>query len=409
MRSLEDFRFQIDVGDDVLSDLRQRLSNTRFAPDLDNDDMKYGLSTAYLKPFIEHWRDRFDWRTAEAAMNGFNQYRIEIDGTPVHFIYEKGRGPSPTPILLLHGWPWTFWMWRDVIRPLSDPASFGGDPRNSFDVIVPSLPGFGFSAPVGRGDLNHWKMADLFHTLMTRYLGYERYAASGGDYGALISSQLGHKYASSLFGIHLGHDLIPAYSMDDERPWDLTGGQMIPSGTPEALRQAILRFQDTLVSHVAVHMLDGQTITHGLNDSPAGLLAWLLKRWHSWSDHHVDLEDRFSKDEVLTHATIYWVTQTIGSSIRAYKNANLYKWKPSHDRRPQIETPAGFTFLLSESYPPGATKENRVEMFRSGPTSHWFNPVNIKVHERGGHFGPWENPGAYIADIRETFSIIRGR
>ena len=399
--------FQVNVSDDVLKDLRNRLKNTRWAPDLDNEDMFYGPSTAYMKELVEYWLNRFDWRNAERQINTFHQHRVEIDGTPVHFIYERGKGPNPTPIILSHGWPWTFWMWHKVIRPLTDPAAFDADPTQSFDVIVPSL--LGFSTPLAHGDMNHWKMADVWHKLMTEVLGYDKYAAGGSDYGALITSQLGHKYAESLYGIHLGHELIPAFFLNQERPWDLTEGHMIPAGTPDELRKQIIHFQDAHASHVAVHMLDAQTLTHGLNDSPIGMLSWILQRWKKWSDQRVLFEETFPKDEILTNATIYWVNQAIGSSIRAYKNANRYLWQPSHNRTPAIEAPAGFTFLTGDAYPPGATVENRVDIFRNGFAGGWFNTVYAKAHERGGHFGPWENPDAVIEGIRETFRLVRSQ
>ena len=179
--------FKINISDEVLNDLTARLKATRFAPDLNNDDMFYGLSTKYMKDLVDHWLNKFDWKKSEKEINSFNQHRIEIEGTPVHFIYERGKGPNPTPIILSHGWPWTFWMWSKVIRQLTDPASFGCDPNQSFDVIVPSPLGFGFSTPLKHGDMNHWKMADIWQRLMTEVLGYEQYAAAGSDYGALAS------------------------------------------------------------------------------------------------------------------------------------------------------------------------------------------------------------------------------
>jgi hypothetical protein len=173
------------------------------------------------------------------------------------------------------------------------------------------------------------------------------------------------------------------------------------------MRQQIIHFQDTYSAHVAVHMLEAQTLTHGLNDSPVGMLAWIVQRWKKWSDQRVDFEATFPKDDILTNAMIYWVNQAIGTSIRAYKNANRYPWQPSHDRTPPVEAPAGFTFLTGDAYPPGATVDNRVDLFKSGPTADWFNVVYAKAHEHGGHFGPWENPEAFVGGIRETFRILR--
>lgn len=398
--------FTIEIPDDSLADLKRRLLSTRWSADPDNEEEFYGIGTQYLRELVEYWANGFDWRAAERRLNEFTHHRIAIDEVPVHFIREPGKGPKPIPIILSHGWPWTFWDWSKVIRPLADPAAFGGDPADAFDVIVPSLAGFGFSTPLPRGDMNFWKMAELWQTLMTKTLGYSKYAASGSDYGCLVSEQLGHKYSSHLYGIHLSHT-IPMTIFQGERPWDLTGGQMIPPDAPEQLRQDILLFQNTYASHVAVHLLDAQTLTHGLNDSPAGMLAWILRRWKHWSDRHGNFDAVFPRDHILTNATIYWVNQAIGSSIRSYANANRYPWRPSHDRSPLIEAPAGFTFLLGDTAPPGVTLENRVDQFMNDPLRAMYNPIYAKAHEKGGHFSAWENPEAVIEDIRATFRVLR--
>lgn len=398
--------FVINIPDDTLIDLKRRLNATRWSTDLDNEGEFYGLSTSYLKDLADYWANGFDWRAAERKINEFKHHRVEIDGVPVHFIREPGKGPKPIPIILSHGWPWTFWDWSKVIRPLTDPAAFGGDPADAFDVIVPSLAGFGFSTPLRNGDMNFWKMAEIWLTLMTKTLGHEKFAASGSDYGALVTSQLGHKYAEHLYGIHLS-STIPLTIFQGERPWDLTGGRTVPVDASDKLRDEILLFQRTYASHVAVHILDGQTITHGLNDSPAGMLAWILRRWKKWSDKKGDFEEAFPRDHILTNATIYWVNQAIGTSIRAYANANRYPWQPSHDRTPLIEAPAGFTFLLGDTSPPGVTMETRMDAFKSGPMGPMFNPVYAKAHAEGGHFAAWENPEAMIEGIRETFRGLR--
>lgn len=401
-------QYQIDVSQEALDDLKERLVKTRFFDDLDNGEEYYGISTAYLKPLVEYWADGFDWRAQEKRLNTYNQHRIEIDGTPVHFVHVRGKGPDPTPLILNHGWPWPGEFSYGLIGPLTDPAAHGGDPSLSFDVIVPDLPGFGFSTPVGRGDLNYWKIADILHELMTDVLGYDKYAVAGSDYGALVTSQLGHKYADHVIGIHLGHDMPPG-QFANERYWDLTDGARIPADASPELRADLVNFVDTYVSHVAAHMLDASTLTHGLNDSPIGMLAWLLKRWKKWSDKRGDFEENFSRDFILTQATIFWVTQSIGSSIRMYKNAVRYPWVPSHDRQPVVEAPAGFTFLLGDAAPPGvSTVEQRIAFFENGPTRAAFNPVNVNAHLKGGHFVHYENPEAFATDLRETFRRILG-
>jgi pimeloyl-ACP methyl ester carboxylesterase len=398
--------FVVNVSEDALLDLRRRLNATRWSSDLDNESEFYGISSSYLKGLVDYWANAFDWRAAERRINEFSHYRVAIDGVPVHFIRESGKGPNPVPIILSHGWPWSFWDWSKVIRPLADPATFGGDPADAFDVIVPSLAGFGFSTPLQRGDMNFWKMAEIWHSLMTRTLGYAKFAAGGSDYGALVTSQLGHKYARDLYGIHLS-SAIPLTLFQGDRPWDVTDGRKVPPGAPDELRNEILLFQRTYASHFAVHVLDGQTITHGLNDSPAGMLAWILRRWKSWSDKNGNFEDVFPRDHILTNATIYWVNQAIGSSIRAYANANRYPWQPSHNRTPLIEAPAGFTFLLGDKAPPGATLQTRVDVFKNGPMAPMYNVVYAKAHAEGGHFAAWENPDAMVEGIRQTFRDVR--
>jgi pimeloyl-ACP methyl ester carboxylesterase len=400
--------FRVHVSDSELQELTTRLITTRWDQDLNNNDSYYGISTAYLKEIVDYWQTTYDWRKAEEKLNMYDQYKVEIDGQPIHFIYVKGKGKNPTPIILSHGWPWTYWHWSKVIEPLTDPESYGSDPANSFDVIIPSLPGFGFSTPLKDGTMNFSKMADLWHKLMTETLGYSKYAAAGCDYGALVTAQLGHKYADELIGIHMGQEM-PLNIFQSERPWDLTEGRMAPKDASPELRDAIIHMQYTYASHVAVHMLDAQTITHGLNDSPAGMLAWIMQRWKKWSDQRMNFETLFPKDDIITFAMIYWVNQSIGSSIRVYSNANRYPWRPSHTRMPLIEAPVGFSFLAGNASPPLATIENRVDMFKNGPLAKYYNTVYAKTFEDGGHFGPWENPEAFIEGIRETFEIIRNK
>ncbi|GEC02755.1 hypothetical protein SSP24_04100 [Streptomyces spinoverrucosus] len=231
----------------------------------------------YLKELIDYWIDGYDWREAEAELNQYEQYQVEVDGVPIHFMRRAGVGPDPKPMLLFQGWPWTVAMATKVIDKLADPGAHGGDPAEAFDVIVPSTPGFGWSTPLpDNPDMNFWKAADLFHKLMTEVLGSEKYAATGSDLGSMITAQLGHKYYESLYAIHVGSP-IPLNMFNGDRAWDLTGGKTIPEGTPEDIRAGILSFQKRFVAHVAVHMLDSSTLGHALSDSPAGLLAWILE------------------------------------------------------------------------------------------------------------------------------------
>ncbi|MEV6339506.1 epoxide hydrolase [Nocardia vinacea] len=395
----------IHVPDAALADLRQRLALTRWPDDVGNDDRYYGVDRGYLQELVEYWQHEYDWRRAESAINAYDNYLVDVDGVPVHFLRKPGVGPNPIPLILTHGWPWTFWHWSKVIDPLADPGAYGGDPTDAFDVIVPSFPGFGFSSPLSKHpDMNFWKVADLWHTLMTETLGYPKYAAAGCDVGALVTGQLGHKYADELYAIHIGSGQKLTL-FEGDRGWDITGGRPIPDGLPKDVYDRIIELEYRFGVHLAAHVLEPSTLAFGLSDSPAGMLAWILQRWMAWSDDGGDIETVFTKDDLLTHAMIFWVTNSIGTSIRTYANNNRYPWTPSHDRNPVIEAPTGITFVGYEN-PPGVTTADRVEHFRDGDRGPWYNHVNLTAHDQGGHFIPWEIPDLWTRDLRRTF---RGR
>ncbi|CAM4387164.1 pimeloyl-ACP methyl ester carboxylesterase [Paenibacillus endophyticus] len=392
----------IHVSDERLADLQYRLKSTRWPLDAGNEDWFYGVSRNYLEELVDYWIHEYDWRKSEKAINAYEHYNVQVDGVPVHFMRKPGVGPNPVPLILSHGWPWTFWHWSKVIDPLADPGAFGSDPADAFDVIVPSLPGFGFSTPApNKPDMNFWKIADLWHTLMTDTLGYAKYAAGGCDVGALVTGQLGHKYSDELYAIHIG-SAQKLNLFNGERAWDLSGGRPIPDEIPEQIRSRILEFDRRFASHLAVHVLDPSTLAYGLSDSPVGMLAWILERWTRWSDNKGNVENVFTKDDILTHATIFWANNTIETSMRVYANANRYPWMPAHDRMPAIEAPTGITFVGYEN-PPGVTTETRVQNFLDSDRAPWYKHVNITAHEHGGHFIPWETPDKWVEDLRRTF------
>ncbi|MDF2935899.1 MAG: epoxide hydrolase [Paenibacillaceae bacterium] len=395
----------VHLPNEVLADLQQRLHSNRWPMDAGNEDGFYGVNRHYLEGLVRYWIEEFDWRKAEQAINRYEHYHVQVDGVPVHLMRKPGVGPHPVPLILSHGWPWTFWHWSKVIDPLADPGAFGGDPADAFDVIVPSLPGFGFSVPLPHNpDMNFWKIAELWHTLMTDTLGYPKYAAAGCDVGALVTGQLGHKYAPELYGIHIGSALKLSF-FNGERGWDFAGGRPVPDHIPEDIRRQILELDRKFASHLAVHVLDPGTLAYGLSDSPVGMLAWILERWMKWSDNKGDIESVFTKDDLLTHATIFWANNAIETSMRVYANNNRYPWTPSHDRWPVIEAPTGITFVGYEN-PPGISTEQRVRHFLDTDRAAWYNHVNITAHEEGGHFIPWEVPDKWVEDLRRTF---RGR
>ena len=391
----------IAVPDDVLDDLRRRLRATKWPRDAGNDDGFYGVRRTRLQPLVEYWADGFDWRAAERKINAYEHYRVDVGDVPVHFLRRPGVGPRPVPLILSHGWPWTFWHWSKVIDPLADPASYGGDPADAFDVIVPSLPGFGFSTPT-RPDMNFWKIADVWHELMTGVLGFGKYAAAGCDVGALVTGQLGHKYADELYGIHIGSALKLDF-FNGDRGWDLSGGRPIPEGLPPEIHDGIVRFERRFAAHLAAHVLHPTTLGFGLADSPAGMLAWVMERWLSWSEG----DAAFTDDDLLTHATIFWAGDAIDTSIRTYANNNRYPWTPSHDRTPVVEAPTGITFVGYENPPGVSTPEQRVQNFLASDRAAWYNHTNITAHPNGGHFIPWEAPTEWTDDLRRTFAQVR--
>ncbi len=394
----------IHVTDEVLADLRRRLTATKWPLDVGNEDGYYGVRRAYLQELVAYWADGYDWRAAERAINGYQNYRVDVGGVPVHFLRKPGVGPNPVPLILSHGWPWTFWHWSKVIDQLADPAAFGDPDAPSFDVIVPSLPGFGFSTPLlDRPDMNFWKIADVWHELMTGVLGHDKYAAGGCDVGALVTGQLGHKYADELHGIHIG-SALKLTMFNGDRAWDLSGGVPIPDDLPPGFREWIVSRERRFAVHLAAHMLDSATLGYGLADSPVGMLAWILERWTNWSDSGGDIETVFSKDELLTHAMIYWAGNGIDTSIRTYANNNRYPWTPSHDRRPVVEAPTGITFVGYENPAGVTTNEERVQNFLDSDRADWYHHVNITAHDHGGHFIPWEVPDEWVADLRRTFA-----
>lgn len=391
----------IAVEERVLEDLRSRLRATIWPKDDGNEDGKYGVPRALLQELAQYWAEEYDWRAAERAMNVYEHYLVDVSGTRVHFMRKPGVGPDPTPLILSHGWPWTFWHWSKVIDRLADPAAFGGDPADAFEVIVPSLPGFGYSTPT-QPDMNFWKIADIWHELMTQTLGHTRYAAAGCDVGALVTGQLGHKYADELYGIHIGSALkLDMFTGD--RAWDLSGGRPIPPELPDDQRHRLVEIERRFAVHLAAHLLAPSTLGYGLADSPVGMLAWVLERWMKWSDNGGDIYTVFTRDDLLTHATIYWTGNAIASSIRTYANNNRYPWAPSHDRTPVIEAPTGITFVDYENPPGINTSKERIESFLASDRAAWYNHVNIAAHPNGGHFIPWEIPEQWTTDLVQTF------
>ena len=284
--------YTVRISDEILEDLKERLARTRWPDEIEGADWDYGSNLAYIRELCDYWLNEFDWRAREGEINEFDHFRAEVDGLGIHFIHAKGTGPNPIPLVITHGWPSTFVEMLKIVPLLSDPAGHGADAADSFDVIAPSMRrGTGFSdRPTQRG-MSPGRISELWHTLMTDGLGYDSFVAQGGDWGAQVTTTLGLEYPETVRGIHLtmagGGSPIPP---EDE----LSGAEKEFLAHRDWWQQA-----EGAYGHQ--HRTKPQTLSYGLNDSPAGVAAWIVEKWRTWSDCGGDVESRFSKDELLTH------------------------------------------------------------------------------------------------------------
>jgi len=323
-------------------------------------------------------------------MNRYSHFLADIDGVRVHFVHERGRGPSPVPLVLTHGWPWTFWDYEHLIGPLSDPVAFGGDPRDAFDVVVPSLPGTAFSSPLRMSGVGVLATAELWLTLMRDGLGYDRFGAAGGDSGAFVTARLAHAHPEHLTGIHLNFPATATMaSLGSVRPEDYSPEELAWLADPPAQARGTS-------AHMAVHVEDPQTLAWSMNDSPAGLAAWMVERRRNWSDCQGDVERRFTKDELLTAVSLYWLTGTFHTSVRFYAESFRKPWPLVHDRVPPIEVPTAVAV-----FPRELVRVPRRFMERQANVARWT------VMPRGGHFAPAEEPELMVEDLRAFFRGLR--
>ncbi len=379
--------FKVQVPQEIIDEVRKRLAETRFPDEVADAGWDYGSSLTYMKELVHYWRAKFNWRAQEDYLNSFHQYKATVGGTAIHFIQEKGKGPNPLPLIISHGWPDSFAGMLKIIPLLADPGSFGGDSADAFDVVVPSLPGYGFSdRPSKRGRL---RVYETWSQLMTRVLGYKRYGAQGGDVGAGITSDLGRCCPDQVIGIHLHSDLALPDPMPDH------------SQLSEAEKDYMKRLDEWEKEEGAYGHLQGtkpQTLAYGLNDSPIGLAAYILEKFRAWSDCKGDLESRFSKDELLTNVMVYWVTQTINSSMRGYYEAQRH---PAPWRKGRVEVPTGVAMFSNDLVFPYPMPRELAE--RSYNVQHWTQMST------GGHFAEREEPEVLAKDIRAFFRPLRAQ
>jgi microsomal epoxide hydrolase len=378
--------FQLRVADAALDDLRQRLARTRWPDAPPGAAWAYGTDVAYLQQLAAHWREHFDWRTHEARLNAWPQFMVRLHGIDVHYLHVEGQGPKPCPLLLSHGWPGSVFEFLDIIPRLTDPARFGGDAADAFTVIAPSLPGYGLSFTPGQPRFGIEAIADCLAELMTGVLGHARFAAQGGDWGAFVSSRLGAVHADKLLGIHLN---LLGVRRDP---------QMLKDPTPA--EQQYLRELDTWIKEeTGYQWIQGtrpQTLAFGLNDSPAGLAAWIIEKFRAWSDCAGDVESVFTKDRMLANISLYWFTGAIGSSFWPYYARMHGPW-PIPDEG--VTAPMGYAEFPREILrPPRSVAERTYKDIRRWTTM-----------PRGGHFAAMEQPEALAREIVEFFRPLRPR
>ena len=378
--------YKIEIPDSVLDDLKSRLERTRWPDELPGTGWDYGSNLDYVKELVEYWRTKFDWHAQEKLINSFSHFKSKVDGLNIHFIHEKGKGPNPMPLVITHGWPGTFFEMYKVIPMLSDPASHGGNPADAFDVVAPSMPGYGFSDATDKRGLSVLSIGDLWAKLMSENLGYQRFAAQGGDWGARVTAKLGLSHGDKVIGIHTTSTSSPT-------PYQGPGTRELSEAENAMLAQRVQWLADE-GGYSHIQATKPQTLSYGLNDSPAGLAAWIVEKYRTWSDCGGDVESRFTKDELLTTITIYWVTQSINSSTRLYFESFFQAWDLAKDEKIQVP-------VAIASFP----RENSVPLREWAERS--FNIQQWTDMPSGGHFAALEEPDRLVEDIRKFFRGLR--
>jgi len=371
--------FRIEVEQFEIDDLRERLHKTRWPDELPGALWDYGIPLSYLQELAAYWAGGYDWRENEARLNEFPQYTTTVDGQNVHFLHVQSRERNAIPLLLTHGWPGSVVEFMKIIDPLVDPLAHGGDAADAFHVVAPSIPGFGFSGPTTERGWDVKRIAAAFAQLMQR-LGYERYGAQGGDWGSAISRQLGLSDSEHVIGLHLNTLATP--------PSGDPGEMDLLTQKEKSYIDAANRFRQQGSGYFMIQGSRPQTLSYGLTDSPAGLLAWIAEKFHEWSEQPID------RDQMLTNISVYWFTRTANSSARLY-----FEFGRAGSSWGKVETstvPTGVAVFPGEIAPP-------IRRFaeRSNNVVHWSE------FDRGGHFAAMEQPDALVSDMRSFFRLVR--
>lgn len=377
-------RFSIQIPEDVLIDLKYRLDHIRWPDQLENVAWERGTEKGYLQSLVSYWGEQYDWRAQEAELNRLPQFRCTVDGVDVHFIHERGIGPNPLPIILTHGWPDSFIRYKKMIPLLADPARYGGDPNDAFDVIVPSIPGFGFSGKPTVGGVNNSTVSELWAKLMTEELGYETFAAAGGDMGSGVTRYLAAMHPELLVGIHVTDIGIIRQLMTAHDEASLSKEEL-------QYKADVQKWIVEEGGYISLQATKPQTLAYGLSDSPVGLAAWIVEKFRSWSDQDCEFDKKFGNDELLTNIMIYWITNTIGPSAHRY-----FENTHSLPQLGRIDVPTGVALFPSDVLlPPREWAEKNLNIMR------WTHMP------RGGHFAAMEEPELLAEDIRAFFRQFR--
>jgi pimeloyl-ACP methyl ester carboxylesterase len=374
--------FRIHVDDAVLDDLRERLARTRFPDQIEGSGWEYGIPTDYVRELVGYWRDEYDWRAQEARLNELPHFRTDIDGQSIHFVHARSDHPDALPLLLVHGWPGSVVEFLDVIPRLTAPEAHGGDAADAFHVVAPSLPGYGFSDPTSTRGWDVTRITRSFVQLMAR-LGYTRYGAQGGDWGAQVVTRIGALDPGHCAAIHVNMPIADppaeAVPLSDGEKADLA---------------ALQRFRAEESGYALEQGTKPQTLGVALNDSPAGLLGWIVEKFRTWSDCDGHPENAFTREQLVTNVMVYWVTQTITSSVRLY-------WERQHAddakaRAQFVEVPTGVA-----RYPKEPLRIPRPWVERAYNVTYWADMP------RGGHFAAMEQPAMFTDDLRSFFRTVR--
>jgi pimeloyl-ACP methyl ester carboxylesterase len=386
--------FRIDVPEDDLVDLHERLDRTRWPDELPGAGWAYGIPLDYVKELAQYWRHEYDWRAAEARLNEWPQFTTTIDGANIHFAHIRSPEPDATPLIITHGWPGSIVEFTQITGPLSNPRAHGGDPSDAFDLVLPSIPGCGFSGPTRETGWEPRRIAAAFAALMQR-LGYARYGAQGGDWGAAISRELGRTHTEQIIGVHL--NLLPGSAAtaapETDESATLSPGERERSLASWRRSQVWDRERQ---GYAEIQSTRPQTLAYGLTDSPVGQLAWIAEKFNEWTDSRDRAEDAVDRDQLLTNVMLYWLSRTAGSSARIYyERAHADYWGAPPEPSTAPTALAAFP------------QENFIPLRHIAEQTN--NIVRWTEFNRGGHFAAMEEPDLLVADIQTFFHELRER